>query len=338
MNRCLFCYQSLVSEGGDFHPACSKKMFGQAIPPELPYVEGQMEELATQVIQHQVTLTGVQPKISLSIGSSGRLAEPRRFTIVGLWGEYILKPPSVHYLQLPEVEDLTMHLAEIAKIAVVPHSLIRLQSGNLAYITRRIDRTKTGMLHMEDMCQLTERLTEDKYNGSYEQIAHAILRYAANPGLDVVNFFEQVLFSFLTGNADMHLKNFSLIRLAPDRHVLTPGYDMLATALVNPDDTEELALTLNGKKKKIRRTDFIAAFATCQLTPKQQENIFRKMERAYAAWIDMIGRSFLGDDLKSAYQQLLEERFKRLDLNPSSTENPPKKHIRPAHNPWRSKK
>ena len=132
------------------------------------------------------------------------------------------------------------------------------------------------------------------------------------PPPDVVNFFEQVLFSFLTSNADMHLKNFSLLRLSGNRHVLAPGYDMVATALVNPADDEELALTLNGKKKKIKRGDFITAFETCKLEKKQQENIFRRMERAKPEWMKFIDISFLDDDLKSEYKKLLDERFGRL--------------------------
>ncbi|MGI9160463.1 MAG: HipA domain-containing protein [Saprospiraceae bacterium] len=312
MNRCLYCYQLLNSEALDFHAGCSKKIFGRQSPPLLPYSEEQMEELAAQVVRKQVTVTGVQPKISLNLDAGGNQREPRRFTIVGLWGNYILKPPTPQYPQLPEVEDLTMHLATIARIAVAPHSLIRLQSGSLAYITKRMDRTEKNKLHMEDMCQLTEKLTEDKYKGSYEQIAKTIRKYSANPGLDVVNFFEQVVFSFLTGNADMHLKNFSLIRYPLNRNMLAPGYDMVATALVNPADEEDLALTLNGKKKKLKRHDFIAAFNTCKLDSKQQQNIFKKLDRAKQAWLDFIEISFLTPDMKSAYQKLIQERFDRL--------------------------
>ena len=200
MKQCLFCYQPLRGNEIDFHPSCSRKIFDQPIPPELPYTEAQMAELALKVVQTMVTVTGVQAKLSLHLESPEGKRAPKRFTIVGLWGGYILKPPTAHYKQLPEVEDLTMHLEQIAKIDVVPHCLVNLLDGNLAYITKRIDRNKKNKLHMEDMCQLTERLTEDKYHGSYEQIAKAIVKYSANPGLDVVNFFEQVLFSFLTGN------------------------------------------------------------------------------------------------------------------------------------------
>ena len=315
MNRCLYCYQPLGENEVDFHSACSKKIFGQPVPPILPYDETQMEELATQIVRSQMTITGVQPKLSLDIVPGDNKKEPRRFTIIGLWGGYILKPPTLHYPQLPEVEDLTMHLATIARINVVPHSLIRLHSGNLAYITQRIDRSKKGKLHMEDMCQLTERLTEDKYHGSYEQVAKAILKYSTNPGLDVVNFFEQVLFSFLTGNADMHLKNFSVINQPGLGYILSPAYDMVATNLVNPSDDEDMALTLNGKKKKLKRIDFKAAFDTLKLDTKQQENIFRKMEKAKATWVEYIDLSFISDDFKAALKDLIHARFSRLATN-----------------------
>lgn len=314
MKKCLYCYLPLSDNEIDFHASCSNKIFGQPTPPELPYSEDKMEELATQVIKSQMTVTGVQPKLSLHLSPGANKKEPKRFTIVGLWGGYILKPPTSHYPQLPEVEDLTMHLATIAKISVVPHSLIRLQSGSLAYITKRIDRNNNSKLHMEDMCQLTERLTEDKYNASYEQIAKTIMKYSINPGLDLMNFYEQLLFSFITGNADMHLKNFSLIDQQGIGYTLSPAYDMVATKLVNPVDKEDLALTLNGKKKKIMRRDFIAAFNAIKLESKQQENIFKKFEKSKPKLLEFIDMSFLSNDFKLTYKELIEERFSRLIL------------------------
>jgi serine/threonine-protein kinase HipA len=256
MNNCLFCYQPLANSEQPFHATCSRKMFGQPMPPAMPYTEEDLEPLAREIIQSQTAVTGVQAKLSLHISSKTRESTVRRFTIVGLWGGYILKPPAVLYPQLPEVEDVTMHLAQLAGIKTAPHSLIRLQSGNLAYITKRIDRTSKGKLAMEDMCQLSERLTEDKYRGSYEQIGKIILQHSATPGLDVVNFFELVLFSFLTGNADMHLKNYSLLEQPGIGMTLSPAYDLVNTALVNPADDEEMALTLNGRKKKLQKQDF----------------------------------------------------------------------------------
>ncbi len=310
--NCLYCYQPLSENDVDFHASCSKKIFGTVIPPELPYDESQMNELALRVVQSQMTITGVQPKLSLNLASGEHKSDPKRFSIVGLWGNYILKPPTTNYPQMPEVEDLTMHLAKIVRINIVPHSLIRLKSGQLAYITKRIDRYSKQKLHMEDMCQLTERLTEHKYHASYEQIGKAILKYSGNPGLDVVNFCEIVLFSFLTGNADMHLKNFSVIYDPVTGHVLSPAYDMLCTALVNPADDEDLALTLNGKKKRINRNDFEMAFSTLKLDDKQQANLFSKMGKARNKWIEFIQISFLSTDFKDKYIQLINERFERI--------------------------
>lgn len=310
--RCLYCYQPLNELEIDFHASCSRKLFGTIMPPELPYDENQITNLALEIIQSKTVVTGVQPKLSLNLTNGKNKKEPKRFTIVGLWGNFILKPQTDNYPQMPEVEDLTMHLASIAKINVVPHSLIRMKSGQLAYITKRIDRTANQKLHMEDMCQLTERQTEHKYNASYEQIAKVLLKYSTNPGLDTVNYAEILLFSFLTGNADMHLKNFSLIYDSQNGPVLSPAYDMLSTVLVNPKDDEDLALSLNGKKKRLKRRDFVSAFDTMKLTTRQQDIIFGKMAKARNKWIEFIQISFLSTDFKEKYTELINERFDRL--------------------------
>lgn len=310
MNRCLFCYKPLLAQENDFHAACSKKIFGQPEPPILIHDENEVELLALELVRSHVAVTGVQPKLSLNFTNDGNSS--KRLTIVGVLGQYILKIPVTQYPQLPEVEDVTMHLATLAKIKTVPHSLIRLRSGNLAYITKRIDRQKKDKIHMEDMCQLTERMTEDKYRGSYEQIGKAIWKYSYQPGLDIINFCEQILFSFLTGNADMHLKNFSLIYNRRRIPILAPAYDMVSTVLVNPADEEDLALTLNGKKKKISRDDFTAAFTTLRLNSRQQQNIFSNMEKAFPAWHDCINNSFISDQYKIAYKDLINTRFRRL--------------------------
>ncbi len=272
-----------------------------------------MLNLAEEVIKSQISVTGAQPKLSLHLEKKlAKKDEPQRFTIVGLCGGYILKPPSRQYRFLPELEDLTMHLAEIAGMDVVPHSLIRLSSGQLSYITRRIDRISAQKVHMEDMCQLTERLTEQKYNGSHEQIGKAIVKYSAIPGLDLVNFFEQVLFSFLTGNADMHLKNFSLINNPDLGYVLSPAYDMVASSLVVEGDDEELALTLNGKKKNIRKKDFIESMNRFNIDPKAIENIFNKMLISVDKWHDYIDISFLPVEMRNSYHDLIRERAGRI--------------------------
>lgn len=311
MRNCLFCYQPLAENEQEFHATCSKKIFGQPTPPALPYSEEDLEPLAREVIQRQTAVTGVQAKLSLHISGNNKEGAARRFTIVGLWGGFILKPPNASYPQLPEVEDVTMHLAQIAGIKTAPHSLIRLKSGSLAYITKRIDRTRKGKLAMEDMCQLTERLTEDKYHGSYEQIGKTIQKHSVTPGLDVVNFFELILFSFLTGNADMHLKNFSLLEQPGIGMTLSPAHDLVNTNLVNPTDIEEMALTLNGRKKKLKKQDFLAAMTTLKVNEKQQENIFNKMAKALPKWQELIDRSFMSTEFKEQYKTILTERMNR---------------------------
>ena len=306
--RCLYCYDQLGEETSEFHKACCKKIFGTTTPPELPYSEDQMLQLAEKVIRAQSSVPGVQAKLSLELEKLPKGSEPQRFTIVGLWGNYILKPPTKEYRFLPELEDLTMHLAEISGIDIVPHSLIRLSSGKLSYITKRIDRKNGSKIHMEDMCQLTERLTEHKYHGSYEQIGKAIVKYSVNPGLDITNFFEQVLFSFLTGNADMHLKNFSLIDNPDIGHILSPAYDMIASNLVVEGDDEELALTLNGKKKKIRKKDFMEAINRFNIDKKAIENMFNKFKSSLNNWHNFVDISFLPDDMKNSYHDLIRKR------------------------------
>ncbi len=307
MAKCLCCYKDLKEGQTDYHPVCARRLFGTRQVPVLPYRRSDIGELAKQVIRSQTTLTGVQAKLSLDVNPGGK-NEPTRFTIVGLWGRFILKPQSDRFNFLPEIEDLTMHLAEDAKIEVVPHGLVRFEDGELCYITRRIDRLDNGhKLPMEDMCQLTERLTEYKYKGSYEQIAKVIRKYSTRPQLDLVNFWEVIIFSWLTGNADMHLKNFSLFNPG-NGYSLTPAYDLLSTALVMPEDTEELALTLNGKKRKIRQTDFKASMLASGLTERIIANIGKRFRKVIPKWVDTIDASFLPTEIKRMYKRQIIQR------------------------------
>ena len=307
MAKCLYCYKELKEGQTDYHPSCAKKLYGVKTAPVLPYNRSQIGELAKRVVRAQTTLTGVQAKLSLDV-NHGQKNEPDRFTIVGLWGRFILKPQTDTYRSLPELEDLTMHMAEAAKIAVVPHGLIRFDDGELCYITRRIDRQPDGSkTAMEDMCQLSERLTEYKYKGSYEQIAKLIKKYSAVPQLDLVNFWEVVVFSWITGNSDMHLKNFSLYK-TPLGFCLAPAYDLLSTLIVMPQDTEELALTLNGKKRKIKRSDFEKAMTASGLNEKVIQNMANKFGKAISKWIDLIDNSFLPNDMKREYKRLIIKR------------------------------
>ena len=306
--KCLYCYQELKEGQRDFHPACARRFFGSAAVPELPYSRANINELAREVIQSRTTLTGVQPKLSMDINRGGR-DEPDRLTIVGLWGRYILKPKSDTYPWLPEDEDLTMHLATLARIQVVPHALIRFSDGELTYITRRIDRDDDGRKYlMEDACQLSERLSADKYKSSYENVGKLILRYSSMPQLDLVNYWEVVVFSWLTGNSDMHLKNFSLLSLVPGLYTLAPAYDLLNVHLLF-DDPEELALTLDGRKRKVTRQNFVNAMRRTGLDDKVTGNIFAKFAKVQPRWEAFIDQSFLPEDLREAYKAEIARRM-----------------------------
>ncbi len=307
MSKCLYCYKELEPGEVDFHKSCCRKFFGTTTAPALDYTREEMDELAAQVIKSQTTLTGVQPKLSLNLDKH---KDSQKLTIVGLWGGYIFKPQTERFAMLPENEDLTMHLAEIAKLKIVPHTLIRMKDGSIGYLTKRIDRTKKGeKIAMEDMCQLTERQTEHKYRSSYEQIGKVIRKYSAFPQLDMVDFLELVYFSWLTGNNDMHLKNFSLYSPAGEP-VLTPAYDLLSAAISNPADEEELALNLNGKKKHIKDSDFIAAFKTCGVPEIVFDRITKKYIDILPKFKEEIQNSFLSEELKVSYIDLLHRRMK----------------------------
>ncbi len=303
----MYCYKELEPGEVDFHKSCCRKFFGTTTAPALDYTREEMDELAAQVIKSQTTLTGVQPKLSLNLDKH---KDSQKLTIVGLWGGYIFKPQTERFAMLPENEDLTMHLAEIAKLKIVPHTLIRMKDGSIGYLTKRIDRTKKGeKIAMEDMCQLTERQTEHKYRSSYEQIGKVIRKYSAFPQLDMVDFLELVYFSWLTGNNDMHLKNFSLYSPAGEP-VLTPAYDLLSAAISNPADEEELALNLNGKKKHIKDSDFIAAFKTCGVPEIVFDRITKKYIDILPKFKEEIQNSFLSEELKVSYIDLLHRRMK----------------------------
>lgn len=309
MCKCLYCYQELEGGQKDFHPHCIRKFFGTKDIPLLQYKHEDLDRLAEQIIRAQTSLTGVQPKLSLNLTKHEGCS---RLTIVGLWGDYIFKPQTESYGQLPENEDLTMHLAAAAKISVVPHSLIRMADGKLGYIAKRIDRTQKGeKIDMEDMCQLTLHPTEYKYKSSYEQIAKTIVRYSSMPKLDLTNYMQLLLFCFVTGNNDMHLKNFSLYRPS-ENYRLTPAYDLLNVAIANPKDKEEMALSLSGRKTKLRLHDFLLSAKTMGLDENVVLRLVARLQKTLPQWKILIHHSFLSEEMKTAYENLLVSRLSRL--------------------------
>lgn len=289
------------------------EFFGTPVAPNIEYSLSQMDELAKNVVERSVSVPGVQAKLSLSLVRKTQETADKRLTIVGaLGGQYIFKPPSEHYREMPQNEHLSMRIARSFGIRVVPSSLIRLASGELSYITKRIDRSDSGeKIHMIDMFQITE--ANDKYKSSMEKIGKAVGEYSVNTLLDKVFYFELVLFSFLTGNNDMHLKNFSLIK-SSSGWMLSPAYDLLNVAIVLPDDKEELALPMRGRKKRFTRNDFEQFGTDLGLTDKQIQSIFRRMIKNKAHAFRLIDISFLSDDMKIAYKSVMETKYHQLEM------------------------
>jgi len=271
---CLCCGKSLegTTENAHWHTSCSRRFFGAATIPQLDIDSKSLESYARIAINAGTTVTGVQKKMSLRLETE---AGRKRLTLVGYPAGFILKPSVPEYPDLPELEHVLMSLADTAGIRTVPHALILMESDEIAYITRRIDRDAGRKIAMEDFCQLSQRLTEDKYKGSYDQCGKVISRYSKQSGLDMADFFFLILFCFVTGNADMHLKNFSLWETSSG-YILAPSYDLVPTQLLIPEDNEETALTINGKKNRLSSRDFIALGESLLLHPKVIDSLLRK--------------------------------------------------------------
>lgn len=316
--RCLVCYQSLEGSS-EYHARCARRLFGTPVAPSLDLDSDAVEKLALAVVNQRLALTGVQRKLSLSLTSPSH--EPPRLTVVGaLGGTHILKPPSPEYPDLPQVEHVTMALAELAGIAVAAHGLMRMTDGALAYVTRRFDRVGRAKVAVEDLCQLSEKPTAAKYRSSYEKVGKVVRVFSSNPGDDALRFFEVLVFSFLTGNADMHLKNFSMLTKADGICGLSPAYDLVSTRLLIPErlDPEELALPLNGRKRKVTKSDFVALAESLKIPSIVVDRTFVRFARARPAWNDCISRSFLPADKQAELRELVSARSQHLETGPNN--------------------
>lgn len=309
MSNCLCCGKPLKTETEHgWHKHCVKSFFGTAEFPDIDVSEDVLNQIAVDNTTKGFTVPGVQKKLSLHLSKD----DTPRLTLVNYPTGYILKPQTEEYPALPEMEYLVMQMAEASGIKTVPYALIRLPLlGNFAYITKRIDRKDGQVLAMEDFCQLDGRLTDDKYRGSYERCGKIVAKYSVNSGLDLSQLFYRIVFSFAVGNSDMHLKNFSLIETEEGKseYVLSAAYDMLSTNVVIPEDNEQMALTINGKKQNIRRKDFIIFAETIGVPQKAAEKMIEKIVKLKDKYIAMCKESYLPDDKKETLEKLIEERM-----------------------------
>jgi serine/threonine-protein kinase HipA len=303
-----------TTDTGDYHTKCIKAFYGTKSAPDLPYRLDEMEKLAKEAVELSVTVPGVQPKLSLGwIKSTLKNGHNGRLTIMdALEGLYILKPQNTQYEQMPENEHLSMKLAELFKIETVPSSMIRLATGELCYITKRIDRKKdNSKIHMIDFLQILE--LEDKYLGTMENLGKTIGEISVNTLLDKLRFFELTLFNFIIGNNDMHLKNFSMW-LSDIGWVLSPAYDLLNVKIILPKDMDETALLLGGKKKNFNKGYFNQFGEVLKLNAKQINSVYKKLDTWFPKAIQLIDASFLNDENKVHYKNLITQRVNLFTL------------------------
>lgn len=316
--KCLCCGRefspkaSIEEVESGWHKKCVKAFFGSNKLPALDISEETLKLLAEESTNKGFTVPGVQKKLSLHLteGASPRL------TLVNYPTGYIFKPQTKEYESLPEAEYLTMQMAKRVGIKTVPCALIKMNGGGeLAYITKRIDRVfadgKMQMLAMEDFCQLDERLTEDKYKGSYERCAKVIKKYSAMAKFDLTELFLRLAFSFVVGNSDMHLKNFSLIEKAEasEEYVLSPAYDLLPVNAIMPEDEEEFALTMIKKKRKIGRKDFLAFAEEIGIEKISAEKMLATIIKAKETLLAMVEESYLSEKLKNSLKEIISARI-----------------------------
>ena len=290
---------------------CSPKFFGLKELPNIDIDKETLEELAAKSVRLGFTVPGVQKKLSLHLSKEGST----RLTIVGHPSGYILKPQTEDFEQLPEAEDAVMDIAAMMGVRTAPHGLIDI-NGETAFITKRVDRAGGDLYAMEDFCQLSGRLTQDKYRGSYERCAAIIKKYSSMPGFDMSEFYLRLLVCFVTGNSDMHLKNFSLIEREPGSRifVLSPAYDLLPVNVIMPEDTEETALALNGKKSGLGRKDFLALAENIGLDQKIAADLIGSVTGKADEAVSMCRESYLNSELKEKLAALIIERSNRLKI------------------------
>ena len=320
---CLFCGEQINNATDEekkiqWHSKCIRSFFKTDRMPDIDVSKSELEALVVKTVNKGLTVPGVQKKLSLHLSQEDGIP---RLTMVDYPTGYILKPQSESFSVLPEAEHFVMKLALKFGIKTAPCGLVRMQNQGdetYAYITRRVDRIttsgKTKMLAMEDFCQLGQRLTQEKYKSSCEKVGKILLQYSSNPIIDSSELYMRLLYCYLTGNSDMHLKNYSLIETEPGsrRFVLSPAYDLLPVNVVMPEDTEETALPLNGKKRNLTKKDFLTFAEGLGINPAASKKIMEKYLKLEEMAIGEIDKSFMPDDMKESMAKLMQERFEKL--------------------------
>lgn len=317
--KCLCCGKEIPETASlkelkwHWHKRCVRNFFGTDNLPAIDLSENTLNTLVNQTVNKGLAVPGVQKKLSLHL----TYVPDERLALVNYPTGYILKPQAEEYADLPEYEQMAMQMAETVGIITVPHALIRM-NDSYAYITRRVDRLISArdvkLFAMEDFCQLSGRLTEDKYRGSYEGCGRIIKKYWAYQGFDLSEMYLRILFSFVIGNSDMHLKNFSLIEEKPGSRNfrLSPAYDFLPVNVILPEDEEEMALTINDKKKNIHRKDFLILAEHCNIPKKAADKLIERIISCKESLFSVCRESFLSEQQKQSVMNLMQTRIQIL--------------------------
>jgi len=279
-----------------------KKMFNM---PDWPKIDFGLSEvsLEAQELTGQLSISGVQPKLSVKLDR-----KKNRLISVAKGGEYILKPQTLAYSNIPENEQCCMDIAEALDIAVPEHCILPLKDNSLAYVVKRYDRNKGQKYHQEDFQQILEK--GDKYVGSVEEIYRAVNAVSAVPGLDVQLLYERIVLSFLVGNGDAHLKNYSMITYDDVDRRLAPAYDIVCSKLVIPKGKDS-ALTINGKHNNLRRKDFDILAEYYKIPEKVR---YEKFENKFGMMKEIIEASSIDKEKQGRFIEIIKERLGRLGL------------------------
>lgn len=300
MNRCPITYELC---GNNKYSEKGLRMIAPKLTHlnDLPYTAAELRQEAANRAK-KLSIQGVQPKLSATIS-----VVEQEFKIVDQFGTYIIKPQNDLFPELPQNEDVTMRMAKVFGLDVPFHGMLYAKDGSLSYFIKRFDRYGKGKkLATEDFAQLTGNTRDTKYRFTMEKLVPVIDEFCSFPAIEKADFFKRILFCYVTGNEDMHLKNFSLIT-KNEKTTLTPVYDFLNSSIAIKNPEEEIALTLKGKKSNLKASDFIDYYAKdrLQLNEKTIATILEQMHNAIPKWEELLQISFLSDEMKEKYLGLL---------------------------------
>lgn len=300
MNRCPITYELC---GNNKYSEKGLRMIAPKLTHlnDLPYTAAELRQEAANRAK-KLSIQGVQPKLSATIS-----VVEQEFKIVDQFGTYIIKPQNDLFPELPQNEDVTMRMAKVFGLDVPFHGMLYAKDGSLSYFIKRFDRYGKGKkLATEDFAQLTGNTRDTKYRFTMEKLVPVIDEFCSFPAIEKADFFKRILFCYVTGNEDMHLKNFSLIT-KNEKTTLTPVYDFLNSSIAIKNPEEEIALTLKGKKSNLKASDFMDYYAKdrLQLNEKTIATILEQMHNAIPKWEELLEISFLSDEMKEKYLGLL---------------------------------